>query len=256
MLPKFRKLIYEITTDSLWDGNRIEYSPYSQCPFCNTTLDRHHMFSTCPVYIQIQQLLLTLAQRHWPQYTSLEFNDIPTLLSDYNPISIFHIITLWAMWRSWSSYMFDNDNRITPVDRVKFIKTTITYIQIEFVQRIYEMCPVIQWLQVLDQRSDTHIPEKEFLLIHTQKIKTNPDKLIMINGEIHPKIKEWIGTGYLISVEQSHHRPRLRINYQPWSPHNLPPGVGIPQPLSLAGQGIARPTVVGAEAAALGAEAQ
>jgi len=206
------------------------------------------MFSTCRIYQRIQSIIFTLAHQHWPDYTLLEFNEIPTLLDTYNPITVFHTVTIWAMWRSWSSYMFDDETRLTLTDPETFIKTTITYIQIEFVQRIFEMCPVIQWLDIVESRTDTFVPEKEFLLIHTKKVKANPDKLIMVNGEIHPKIKEWIGTGHLISVEQHHHRPRLRINYQHWAPHNLPPGVGITQPMSLRGQGIARPTVVGAEA--------
>ena len=94
--------------------------------------------------------------------------------------------------------------------------------------------------------------EKEFLLVHTKRVRPNPDRLITLNGQIHPKIIEWIGTGHLMTIEYEHnfHRPRLRINYQPWTTFNLPPGVGNTESLPPRGQSIARPLYVGAEAAA------
>ena len=154
---------------------------------------------------------------------------------------------LWAIWRHWASYMY-NPEFPHPTNVDHFTKSVMTYLQIEFVQRIYEMNPAIQWLEVLEQRSKHNIPEKEFLLIHTKKVRTNPDSLAINEESIHPTIKQWLGNEYLITVDKTYHRPRLRVEYRHWTRYNLPQGAGGTQPPALQGWGVTRPTVVGAGA--------
>ena len=152
---------------------------------------------------------------------------------------------IWALWKQWSAYMYAPEYP-HPANTDHFTKSVMTNLQIEFVQRIYEMNPAIQWLTILDNRSKDLVPEKEFLLVHTKKVRTNPDSLALNKDDIHPIINKWLGTEFLISVDRTHHRPRLRINYRPWSQYNFPPGVGYTQPPALQGWSATRPTVVGA----------
>ena len=56
---------------------------------------------------------------------------------------------------------------------------------------------MVQWFRVTQDRrtscnSDTKVPEKEFLLVHAQRINTRSKSLPMREGEIDPLITKWV----------------------------------------------------------------
>ena len=92
-----------------------------------------------------------------------------------------------------------------------------------------------QWLRLLDNRRTSNregeqpIPEKMFLLRHATMVKTNPKSILLKNEtEIDPLILNWTAKEHLLIIDHSFHRPRLRINYAPWSLFLPPPLAGAP----------------------------
>lgn len=89
---------------------------------------------------------------------------------------------------------------------------------------LIESIPTAQWMQLEKRRrrnreSDggTPIPEKEFLLAHANSVITNPSGTCDIflneddNLEINDHVKNWTGNECLTSEDESHHKPRLRL---------------------------------------------
>lgn len=68
--------------------------------------------------------------------------------------------------------------------------------------------------------STKHISEKEFLLVHTQSVKTDSTHLIYGGDGLDPIIEKWIGNGYLVSIYYDAlygNKPidRLKLNHTP-----------------------------------------
>ena len=91
-----------------------------------------------------------------------------------------------------------------------------------------------QWLKLAQDRrnkseedpegSITNIPEKEFLLIHSQSIKTSNMHLVRSGGDLDPNIEKWIGNGHLVIIDYDSlhgNKPRFKLQRQPWM-HLIP----------------------------------
>ena len=71
------------------------------------------------------------------------------------------------------------------------------------------------------------VPEKEFLLIHSNSIRTNPEN---INIGEHPpeEMLLWLGNKILISQEGDVEHPKLKFNLYYWDVYTRPPDHGYP----------------------------
>ena len=224
LVPKYKQLIYWILTGSIMDGYRLNLIKNDKgiCPFCQTGANAKHMFSTCPNTNTFWNKVNTLGTEHWgDQYKKFQYNDIIYILDEYDPIKLFHISALWAIWRTWCCFFYEDQ---TPEFVANWQQKLIKEFQDQFVKRIAEAPATVQWVALAqDRRNDPNlnnknIPEKEFLLIHTQSISTSKKYLPMVEGELHHLIKLWIGKSILVEVKDlSFHRPRLRINFGAWT---------------------------------------
>ena len=177
-------------------------------------------------------------------------NDVPVLLNVYDPVSLFHISLMWAVWRVWTTYFYNED-----LDEVHFYdwnEVVLDFFVTEVARRIGEAIPVVQWLDVYKHRHDTEeqgekrMPEKEFLIRQATAVKANLSHIPrgLEGEEIHPEIQKWIGNSYLVEVNRHYHRPRLRIKYDVLSLVCSPQDEGIIPPLAQMGQGIQQPLAV------------
>jgi len=241
---KYKQLIYWITTDSLPCGSKIHhYSDRGKCPHCGHVASAEHIFKTCPVSQAYWEIVDKLGTLQYDQYTPYDYNEIPVLLSTHTPVNVFQISALWAIWRVWSSYFFDREFSLLNMPHLEdiWIKQALDYFKAEFTKRIYELVSTVQWLQVSKRRGT--VPEKQFLLVDCNKINPNPDTIpVDIKGDLTSEFNVWIGKAYLIAVERHYHKARLKINYAVWAEHQLPQGVGNPQPQAPYGPGFIVPT--------------
>ena len=87
----------------------------------------------------------------------------------------------------------------------------------ELLHRLTEARAVIQWLQIVqDRRTDGEerkCPEKQFLLVDSQAVKTNPRELTDIDLPLeNHHIKAWIGNNVLCYVRDN----KLAFNHSTW----------------------------------------
>jgi len=183
-------------------------------------------------------------------------NDIPTLLSKYEAIKLFHLSAQYTLWTNWCKLFYEEH---TQPFKDNWVKHVTQDFQQQFNKRIAEAPAAVQWVTIAQEhrtkkKDEVKIPEKEFLLVHTHKVKTRSRTVPMVDGDIHPLILEWIGNSYLVEiVDGSHHRPRLRpnqptqpqlrIKFAAWAQHIIPepPGqqaapvwrVGLPRSVGM-----------------------
>ena len=240
VLPKYRQLIYWITTNTLFTGKILHHvSSKGFCPHCGAIAYWIHMFFECPNSDRVWKCIDDLGKSHWSDYVSLMPNEIPVLLNTYHPMTLLHLSTLWALWVQWCSYFHDTEFIYSNSEN--WIAQIITKVRDEFRARLHESCSVIQWLKLLADRKEisddpdsgafgkARISEKEFLLTHSNAVLTNCDH-INLNGTSPPQgMIQWIGRGTLISLEGDELRPKLKFNMNLWDIHTRPPDVYIPR---------------------------
>jgi exonuclease III len=222
IVPKYRQLIQWITTETLCDGYRLNKTNPTRglCPFCGTVADTKHMFNTCPRVREYWRVVNTQGRAHWGnEYYNLITNDIPTLLSKYQAIKLYHLSALWALWTNWCKLFYEEP---TQDYTDNWVKHATQDFQKQFVKRIAEAPAAVQWVTIAQEHrtkkkeDKVKVPEKEFLLVHTHRVKTRSKTLPTVDGNTHPLILEWVGNSYLVEiVDGSHHRPRLRPNQPP-----------------------------------------
>ena len=226
-LPKYRQLVYWITTETLMDGKRLQHMPRNPskgvCPFCNVSAESKHIFESCTKTMEFWAKVDHLGSQHWRQYTPLEYEYIPTILNTYDPISLFHLSGLWALWVTWCPFFYE-ERSSDEVEEYKanWVRLLMAEMKKQFIQRACEAPSMIQWIRIVEDRrtsfesqSPEHVPEKEFLLIHTHLVKTNESRI-----ELHEHKEAWICKGFLLSIDTTtYHRPRLRIHHNVWTPH-------------------------------------
>jgi hypothetical protein len=237
LLPKYRQLIYWITTDSTMSGDRIKaFSQKWKCPRCpgNQAASPTHMFQACALATRVWAEMDRIGTLQWGNnYTPFVYNEVPVLLQEYDPVAIYKVGILWAIWTQWTDFMYDPE--FTQEDQNNWVQMVVTRAKAEFYKRIYEMSPMIKWVEIVadrkikrrddDDRTEK-TPEKEFLLVQAQSINTNP-RVIDPENEM---VKKWLGTHYLLEVHTQHHRPRLRIKHHIWQQHIQALGARPPSP--------------------------
>ena len=231
--PKYRQLIYQITTDSVVDGLRLSFTELERglCPHCDKVADIHHMLITCEHIQSIWIVIDKLGSTHWDEYFPLQYEQIPVILESYEPINLFHVSAIWAIWVTWCKFFYDPD----PVG--DWGVHILSKFKEQLHKRVAEAPGMTQWLKLAQDRrtvleegteqSINTIPEKEFLLIHSQSIKTNSMHLICTGGELDPNIEKWIGNGHLLVLDYDSlngNKPRFRLKKEPWI-YLVPPEV-------------------------------
>lgn len=165
-----------------------------------------------------------LGERHWEDYKPLKFNDIPIILNQYDPIALYHVSALWAIWVTWCTYFHeDMDNAEREAYKASWYRRMMMEMKKQFTLRVIEAPAMTQWIEIVKERrtggdplgEGTSIPEKEFLLVHSNKVVTNPDKITM-----NEHLQKWIAKEHLLSLDhRMFHRPRLRIHHEVWHPY-------------------------------------
>ena len=100
----------------------------------------------------------------------------------------------------------------------------LTKLKEQFYKRIPEAPSMTQWIKLAQSRrtdsegdSDNPIQntsKKDFLLIHTQRIKTNANHLICDDEGPDPDIMKWIGKTHLVTIDYdalNGNKPRLKL---------------------------------------------
>ena len=101
---------------------------------------------------------------------------------------------------------------------------------------------VTQWLEIArmnrsQEEEVRKVPEKEFLLIWANTVRTNPESIEITTDTIHPIIQQWIAKEIIVKqhIDRNHHRPRLRIVHSIWNDyihhHGGGGALGPPPPL-------------------------
>lgn len=84
--PKVSELLYRLTTDKLMSGLKLSrIGRDGNCPFCQIPAGPEHMFRDCPSVVEVWGHLDGMGATFWPQYEPFDYNDIPTLLCEYDP---------------------------------------------------------------------------------------------------------------------------------------------------------------------------
>jgi hypothetical protein len=207
-------------------GDRIKrFSDKWKCPHCpgEQTASPLHIFSTCLKAREVWRLVNSLGRAHWAHnYSDFDYNQIPTILNEYEPHLLFQLGTIWSIWCQWTKYMYDSE--FSPRDLADWTPQVLLSVKNEFIKRIYEMKPMTQWIDIVaDRKIKRHddngrvmrISEKQFLLVQAHMVKTNP-KYIDTPEQGNANAMKWIGTQHLLEQDTTHHRPRLRIKHQLW----------------------------------------
>jgi exonuclease III len=235
VLPKYRQFIYWITTGTLCTGKVLRhYTDRGDCPNCGVTASWQHMFFYCESAKAIWEEIDILGHSHWDEYIPLVKNDVPTIINDYDPIRLFHLSTLWAMWVHWCKY-FHNPEDFTDDDLYLWINIVIISARDQLRMRVQESFSAVQWLRIVEDRRihsqdkaapvalEAKAPEKEFLLVHSQNINTNAE-FVTINGFTPREIEWWYGNNVLVKLDGNIDvNPRMVFNYHPWDPYTRPP---------------------------------
>ena len=141
-------------------------------------------------------------------------------------------IAIRALWIHWLQVFIGDPlpDRQTQISISNIIETA----KKEFIKRSCQINSIVQWLSVnkLRKKNDSGnpVPEKLFLLRYAKSVRTNPKALTSdAQEQLDPLITKWVGKRHLLDLDTSFHRPRLRVNYRPWS-HLLPPQDIRPHP--------------------------
>ena len=193
--------------DALPAGKRLIYRPLkAYCPRCQgPLLTPNHIFAECPLIQAIWTKIDALGSAHFPIYTPFTLDTVLDICQEYQPVRLYHMSAIWAIWRMWCTFMYDDDYE--PQDNWE--KTILNTFKEELIKRIYESVTAMEWLEIakLNRQHDNsrQVPEKEFLLIWAQSVTTNPTNIQALG--------KWIGNKIIVTIDNSFHRPRLRIQH-------------------------------------------
>jgi len=235
LLPKYTQLIYWITTNSLKSGQWLAIinrpDTPGTCPHCtlpsnsldNTsgpsppTASTAHMFWLCPFVKGIWNEADQLGHSFWPDYVDFNYyRDITTLAHEYSPVTLFKLAVIWSLWRYWCEYFYQPHN-FTPDRQSLMLPELMLMVRDELLHRLAESRSVIQWLQIVqDRRTDgeeSRTPEKWFLLVDSQSVKTNPKDFNDIDFPLeNHHIKAWLGNNVLCYIRGK----KLAFNHSTW----------------------------------------
>ena len=235
LLPKYSQLIYYITTNTLKSGQWLAIikrpDTPGTCPHCVRPPDPSipdaqpsrplastiHMFWQCTLAKEVWAEADQLGHSFWPDYTNFNYHrDITILVHDYNPVTLFKLAVIWSLWRYWCELFYQPEN--FNHDRLStLVPEIMLMIRDELLLRLSESRGVIQWLQIVKDRraegEEQHIPEKQFLLVNSQAVKTNPKDFNDIDFPLENSyIRAWIGNNVLCYTRGK----KLVFNHSNW----------------------------------------
>jgi hypothetical protein len=237
LLPKYPQLIYHIITGTLKSGHWINRSHIKNvsgyCPCCTLPPDPNipnppagnhtpatikHMFSSCILTQDVWTEANTLGHTFWSNYTDFNYmQDITLLVHSYNPVNLFKLAVIWSLWRWWCKLFYESDS----FDRDRLSNMTaevMLMVRDEMIYRLIECRPVIQWLEVWEAahrnvqggEDDHREPEKQFLLVGSQSIITNPVDFDLPVDNIH--VLAWLGNNTLCYLRAK----KIVFNHANW----------------------------------------
>jgi hypothetical protein len=158
--PKFKQLIWWITTSTIHTGNTVNiYRPgRGFCPSCATLASVPHMFSTCPEIQRVWSFIDTIGYAAWDEYEMYHPNDPPHLLREYSPVNLIKLCTLWAIWTTWTTLFFEDDADPLPADA--WYPIILNKAKSQFISRLYESAAVMQWIQIAQSRRNNDHAEQ------------------------------------------------------------------------------------------------
>ena len=77
---------------------------------------------------------------------SLVYDQIPNILEVYDPIKLYHVSAIWAIWVTWCKHFYD----ATPISDWK--KEIFTQLKKQFYKRIAEAPSMTQWIKLVQNR--------------------------------------------------------------------------------------------------------
>ena len=123
---------------------------------------------------------------------------------------------LWSLWRYWCELFYQPEN-FSPERLSLIVPEIMLMLRDELINRPLESRSVIQWLGILkDRRTDPEqaelqrTPEKQFLLVDSQSVFTNP-VLYGLPPE-NPFVRAWLGNNVLCYM----HAGKLVFNHGVW----------------------------------------
>ena len=109
-----------------------------------------------------------LGHSFWPNYTDFNYrNDITILTQEYNPIGLFKLAIIWALWRYWCKLFYEPET-FTPDRLSNMMPEVMMMVKDELIYRLIECRPVIQWIDIVQKAhrelqpgDHDRVPEKE-----------------------------------------------------------------------------------------------
>ena len=124
-----------------------------------------------------------IGEQHWAGYKSLDYEHVPTILTTYDPISLFHMSGLWALWVTWCSFFYEERSDDEKEDYTSnWVRLLMAEMKKQFIKRVCEAPAMTQWIKIVEDRTTSmedqsnRIPEKEFLLVHSHLMTPSIDK--------------------------------------------------------------------------------
>jgi hypothetical protein len=158
-----------------------------------------------------------LGHTFWASYSDFNYlQDITLLVHSYNPVSLYKLAVVWSLWRWWCKLFYESDTFDS--DRLSNMTAEVMMmVRDELIFRLIESRPVIQWLDVWEQahRGQTldreHAePEKQFLLVSSQSIISNPQEFDLPLS--NPLVLAWLGNNTLCYIRNK----KIIFNHANW----------------------------------------
>ena len=112
------------------------------------------MFIECPKSKEIWNIIDQLGRAQWGEYESINHDFIPIMLKEYDPIKLYQVSALWAIWTTWCSHFYDHH----PTDN--WVNDIICTFKDQFALRIAEAPAMVQWLRIAQDRRTSFDPEE------------------------------------------------------------------------------------------------
>ena len=133
------------------DISRNVYEHYSKESVCAL----HYELDTINNTLHYQSNSETGDQQQWADWEDMLPNMAPLNVSlssgtpmgaGYTPIRLFHVSMIWAIWKQWCTFMYE-ENYDPNSD---WITSVLKHFKKELIRRLHESMSVIQWLKVAD----------------------------------------------------------------------------------------------------------
>ena len=158
-----------------------------------------------------------LGHTFWSEYSDFNYHkDITILTLEYDPIKLFKLAIIWALWRFWCKLFYEPET-FTPDRLSNMMPEVMIMAKEELIYRLIECRPVIQWIDIvrkahrdLQPGDPDRTPEKEFLLIHAHNMTTNPNEFDLPMDNKY--VLAWLGNNTLCYIRNK----KIIFNHAEW----------------------------------------